>query len=150
MSILCIIIKFLGTVQDVIHSHRGANECVCPGDKLTYTCSVQGNGYGVTIWNGSAFTDCLQNEITLLHSRFSSMGDSGSCNNRAIMARSLGVQGKNYTSQLNITLTPYIAGKIIMCAYSVLTTDPADDNILFSAIVPGKYVAAFLSTNLLE
>ena len=78
------------------------------------------------------------------------MGDFGSCNNGAIAARSLGVQGRNYTSQLNITLTPYIAGKTIMCAYGALTTDPADDNILFSAIVPGKHVAAFLSTNLLE
>ena len=137
----------VGTVPQVIPYLRSANECVCAGDKLIYTCTVQvNNSNGNTIWNGTAFTDCLQNEITLLHSRFSSTGDFGWCNKGAIMARSLGAEeNNNYTSQLNITLTPYIAGKTIMCAYDTLTTDNAYDRILFSAIVPGKKLMLVLS-----
>ena len=50
------------------------------------------------------------------------------------MARSLGA---HYTSQLNITLTPDIAGETIMCAYHAFTTDPAIMTC-FSATVPDK------------
>ena len=99
---------------------------------------MHGSTHGITIWNGGAFSDCLQNEITLLHSCFTSTGDFGLCNNGTIVARNLGVQGNNFTSQFNIILTPDIAGKTIMCAYHAFTTDPADDRIMFSAAVPGK------------
>ena len=90
-------------------------ECVCPGDTLIYECTVA--ELGSTIWTGTAF-ECSSsnNEIILLHSRFTSVyGDYGSCNNGDIVARSLSVEDNNYTSQLNVTVTPETAGMTIEC-----------------------------------
>ena len=55
-------------------------------------------GDAATLWTGSAF-DCLHiyNEIVLLHSRFV-YGESGYCNNRAIVARSISVEGSDKAS----------------------------------------------------
>ena len=88
-------------------------------------------GGGTTIWTGSAF-DCFSNEIPLRHSQFSHTGTSGSCNNGAIVVRSLFVEGNNYTSQLNVTLTPDIAGKTIICVHD----DSRGTNYLFSWTIP--------------
>ena len=90
------------------------NGCVCPGDTLTYECTVV--GAGSTVWTGSAF-DCSRfiNDIVLLHSRFLYNGTGVSCNNGSIVARGLSVEDNNYTSQLNVTVTPGIAGKTIIC-----------------------------------
>ena len=88
--------------------------CVCPGDTLTYECTIE--GFGFTIWTGTAL-DCQYN-IALRHSQFSSTyGAFGTCNNGAIVARGLSVEGNNYTSQLNVTVTSDIAGKTITCFY---------------------------------
>ena len=88
--------------------------CVCPGDTLTYECTVE--GYGVTIWTGTAL-DCPYH-IALRHSQFSSTyGVFATCNNGAIVARSLSVEGNNYTSQLNVTFNSNTAGKTIMCLH---------------------------------
>ena len=75
-------------------------------------------GAGFTIWTGTAF-NCSASDyaILLLHNRFSSKGDHGSCSNGAIVARSLSVEDNNYTSQLNVTVTPDTAGKTIECLY---------------------------------
>ena len=91
--------------------------CVCPGDTLIYECTVMGRGS--TVWTGTAFNcSSSNNEILLLHTHFSSIeGDYGLCNNGAIVGQSLGVEGNNYTSQLNVTVTPDIAGKIVECFY---------------------------------
>jgi hypothetical protein len=115
------------------------NECVCPGDKLTYRCIVQGSANGATIWNGTAFSGCPQDEILLRHGDFISTGGlTGTCNNGAIVGQSLGVQGNNYTSQLNVTITPETIGKTITCAYNTLTSDQTRDIIKFSTVVPGN------------
>ena len=115
------------------------NECVCPGDKLTYRCTVQGSHNGATIWNGTAFSGCLQNEIILFHRQFTPIGGpAGSCNNETIVGRSLDEQGNNYTSQLNVTITPETAGKTIMCAYDAMTGDKTQNMIKFSMVVPGN------------
>jgi hypothetical protein len=111
--------------------------CVCPGEKLIYLCTVQGSGTGATIWNGTAFSGCLQNVILLQDHQFTRLGGStGTCNNGAIVGQSLGIQGNNYTSQLNVTITPETAGKTITCAYDALTAQ--DITIRFSTIIiPG-------------
>ena len=115
------------------------NECVCPGDQLTYRCTVQGSNTGGTLWNGTAFSGCPQNEILLQHHQFTPTGGpTGICNNGAIVGRSLGVQGNNFTSQLNVTITPETAGKTITCAYDVLTNDQTQNMIKFSMVVPGN------------
>ena len=103
--------------------------CVCPGDTLIYECTVTG---GVaTIWTGSAL-DCNHlKEIVLLHNRFLD-GIAGSCNNGAIVVRSLSVQGDNYTSQLNVTVTSDTAGKTIECA----SDNGVNITLFFSTVIP--------------
>ena len=76
-------------------------------------------GPGLTFWTGTAF-DCpaIENGIILRHILFlSTYRTSGECNNGAIVARSLPVEGNNYTSQLNVTLTSDTAGKTVVCLY---------------------------------
>ena len=94
------------------------NGCVCPGDTLTYKCTVMGEA--VTIWTGSALhCTSTSNEIVLLHSRFLYNGNGqllSHCSNRTIVARIISVEGNNYTSQLNVTVTPDTAGETIECA----------------------------------
>ena len=107
-----------------------ANGCVCPGEILTYECTARG---GVsTVWTGSAY-DGPRCEIVLLHSRFTSgQGTNVICKKGAtyIVARSLSVEGNNYTSQLNVTVTPDTAGKTIECS-----SDNGINEILISSFV---------------
>ena len=115
------------------------SECKCPGDKQIYMCAVQGNATGATIWNGTAFSGCQQNpnEILLQHSRFNTTGSTGTCNNGNIVGQSVSVQGNNYTSQLNVTITLDTVGKTVTCAYDALSSDQTQDIIKFSTKVPG-------------
>ena len=72
--------------------------------------------YGYTNWTGTAIAlNCPYNEIVLFHYHFTETYQA--CNNGAIVARSLPVEGNNYTSQLNVTVTHDIAGKTIKCFY---------------------------------
>ena len=106
--------------------------CACPGDTLTYECTVVGTGS--TIWTGSAFNCSNSNYmILLLHNRFSSTkGDYGSCNNGDIVGRSLSAEGNNYTSQLNVTITPDTAGKTTECLYD----DGLIATLVFTSQIP--------------
>ena len=103
-----------------------------------YRCTVQGNANGATIWTGTAFSDCLQDRVILSHSLFKLTGGSiETCNNGDVVGQSLGVQENNYTSRLNVTITPYTAGQTITCAYDALTRDQTQ-MIKFSTTVPGN------------
>jgi hypothetical protein len=123
---------------DNIPGCEAVNECACPGDKLTYNCIVQGSPTGATIWSGTAFSGCQQNAILLQHHQFTTGGSTGTCNNGAIVGQSLGVQGNNYTSQLNVTITPETTGKTITCAYDAFTGQD-HTMIEFSTIIPGNH-----------
>ena len=126
----------VGAILEGILGHEGVNECVCPGDHLTYRCTVQGSNTGGTLWTGTAFSGCQQNTIFLQHHQFTPIGGpTGRCNNRAIVGQSLGAQGNNYTSQLTVTITPDTAGNTIMCAYDPLTGQ--NITIKFSTRIPG-------------
>ena len=89
-------------------------------------------GVGSTIWTGSAFNNLHCHEIVLLHSRFLNQGTNGLCKNGAtcIVGRSLSVEGNNYTSQLNVSVTPDTAGKTVMCS-----NDNGTNDILISTFV---------------
>ena len=104
--------------------------CVCPGDTLSYECTVVSHSTerGATIWTGSAF-NCY--EILLFHHRFN-IGTNRTCNNGAIVARIISVEGNNYTSQLNITVTPDTAGKTIEC----LNYNWTHKILIFTSIIP--------------
>ena len=108
--------------------------CACPGDTITYECTAV--GAGATVWTGSAF-NCSNSDhnILLLHIFFSlAKGDYGSCNNGDIVGQSLSVEGNNYTSQLNVTVTSDTAGRTIEClhdAYDGLTA-----TLIFISVIP--------------
>lgn len=88
--------------------------CVCPGGKLTFTCTI--NEGGTTLWTGTAFTGCSLNEILLRHSQFSEPGGAfGRCNNGAITGRSIGVIDECYSSMLNVTVSSDFNGETIRC-----------------------------------
>ena len=126
----------VGATLKGILGHEGVNECVCPGDQLTYRCTVQGSNTGGTLWTGTAFSGCQQNAIFLQHHQFTPEGGpTGRCNNGAIVGRSLDEQGNNYTSQLTVIITPETAGKTIVCAYDPLTGQ--NITIKFSTRIPG-------------
>ena len=92
------------------------SSCTCLNNDITYTCAV--NGLGFTIWQGSAF-DCPAqlNRILLHHTSFAS-GIMGLCNGGTIVGHSLGVSGSVYTSQLTVSVTSNMIGRMIECAYS--------------------------------
>ena len=96
------------------------DHCICPGDILTYECTVIGSQLGTTVWRGTAF-DCTGGEISLLHSAYaetSVIRAYGECNNGLITAKSLSVADSIcYTSQLNITISDKVIGKSIECYY---------------------------------
>ena len=112
-------VKFI----DAVSSSR----CLCPGDTISYECTITGTEVGSTVWTGTAFNDA---EIVLLHSRFH-QGTSETYRN-SIVAKSLSVEGNNYTSQLNVTVTPDTAGKTIECIYD----NGSHEIFIFSTIIP--------------
>jgi hypothetical protein len=131
----------IGTMSETIPGCEAVKECVCPGDKLIYRCTVQGSPTGATIWTGTAFSGCQRNEILLQHHQFTQPGGpTGTCNNGAIVGQSLGVQGNNYTSQLNVTITPETAGNTITCAYDDLIRQGSQTQVI-TIKIPGNHLS---------
>ena len=97
---------------------RPTSACTCPGNTLTFECTVVETMWGVTVWQGSALdNNCTSKDIPLLHSRYSSgNGAQGSCGN-FIFAKIIKKENGSYTSQLNVTVSSYIIGKSIECVY---------------------------------
>ena len=89
-----------------------------------YKCTIMGGNGGSTVFRGlptsSLFVDCTGNQgrIVLPHSLFSlPQGIKKSCNNGAIIARSLKGGNGIYTSQLSVTVTSELIGDAIECAH---------------------------------
>ena len=81
-----------------------------------------GESYGITIWQGTALDECVDQELSLRHNRFTEpMGARESCNNNSIVGQSLRVENGLYTSELNVTITSDNVGKNITCAYYNVT-----------------------------
>ena len=119
-----------------------SNKCVCPGDILTYECTVMGQYQGSTIWKGTVFRSCNIEEITLLHNRFQSNGGTVHvCNDRAIVARIVSVEGNNYTSQLSVVVTPEIVGNSIECRHDNGTS--LSTTIYLSSTIPTTGLSPF-------
>ena len=93
------------------------SDCVCPGHELRLECTVVGGG--VTVWMGSAFSDCT---IILLHSRFQRRL-SVECNNGRIIGHSINTtsdsDGIKYISQLIIQLDENgtLEGRTVECDF---------------------------------
>ena len=89
------------------------NDCTCPGSMSTYECTVFGDGF--TAWQGSAFDCSLSgNEILLSHIDFES-GTTRTCNDGAIVGRSVRNMDNYYTSQLSVNFSSVLDGRSIQC-----------------------------------
>ena len=91
-------------------------ECVCPGDIVTYECTVFGGTQGVsTVWKGDFF-NCPTGigEIHLIHGQREGFNPH-TCNDGKVVARFVRIENNSFISQLNVTLTRDIAGKGIEC-----------------------------------
>ena len=90
---------------------RVNHDCNCVGDTLTFECTTM-NGLFI-IWRGSAF-DCASsgNEMILFNS---SVGVE-TCNDGMITGRVIKHEGNSYTSQLNVTFSSDLIGRVIECA----------------------------------
>ena len=108
--------------------HTDMAKIICPGEILTYSCTIVGTPGGHTLWTGSAF-DCpdSNNEITLIHSRFTANGSAyGECNNGAITAQSNSSgAGGIYSSFLSVNISASISGKSIMCLHHTIEDEIA-------------------------
>ena len=93
-------------------------QCACSNEVLRFNCTVivDGSG-GATIWTGTAFTCGGNNEILLRHNNFNRPeGTSGECNgDTRISARSVGVEGNCYTSELSVMLNGGLSNRTIRC-----------------------------------
>ena len=84
-----------------------------------------------TVWTGSAFDCPSTNNMIILSHQFSADRTYRICNNGAIVARILPVEG-NYTSQLNVTVTSETMGKSVECLHD----DGRTSTFLFSLMIP--------------
>ena len=98
------------------------NDCICPGDTVTYECTVHGDYGAFTLWIGD-FIHCSltsqEHVIELRHqmTNGSQGGEAKVCNNGDIVGKIVGTENGTFISQLNVTLTSGIAGGTIECAY---------------------------------
>ena len=102
---------------------------------LTFICNI--NEGGITLWTGSAFS-CNSNDILLRHSQFSLPGGaSGSCNNGSITGQSIGVTDGCYSSELDVTVSPDLNGRTILCNHDGTTQRTIGASTL--NVVTGKF-----------
>ena len=88
--------------------------CACPGDSLTYTCTVVGGA--LTQWIGI----CSGSEaITLAHAQFSDGSALGTCNSGSIVGRGVSVVNDTgvpcYTSELSFNASSNLNGRTVEC-----------------------------------
>ena len=111
------------------------DDCTCLGYTQTFQCKVFGGG--LTIWKGSAFSDCEQfeDEIRLRHSQYTSQA-TGQCNDGTIVATSTDVSGNCYTSQLSVTVRQEIINETIECIRAMQNTTRVGQRVL--SLTQGK------------
>ena len=131
--IICLLQLFCTVLSQNCVSSVSNEIRVCSGDLLTLECSAL--GAGITIWEGSAFLECYgtnTNTIFLRHSGYNSPNKPRKvCNNGAIVARAIGVDGNNYTSQLNVTVSAEMNNKTVECVHEFNFTTTG----LFSTVI---------------
>ena len=94
----------------------GESECICPGDKIRYECSI--SGPGSTVWNGTLFHCPAQhNEIFLLHSRFDGAIKYCNSTDRFITAHAIKRENFCFTSQLTFNVNPGVKQTTVSCVH---------------------------------
>ena len=86
---------------------------VCPGEELTYTCTIDGTGSSLTVWRMTP-QPCAGSGVALFHS---TLGDPPiECGN--FSAELTVSDGDCYTSTLTVTASPSIPelnGTVVIC-----------------------------------
>ena len=102
-----------------------SNRYLCPGDTLTYECTVMGEPGGSTAWTGNIF-NCTNHEISLFHADYESTeGAYAECSD--IVGHSVrsdinttndnSTSVSHYTSQLIVPINSGTVGTTIECLY---------------------------------
>ena len=101
------------------------SDCMCPGQSITYECTVV-VAHGVfTIWTGSIMeAGC---EIILINSQQASefLHQQRVCNGGAVVGRGVEVHDNCYTSQVTVLLTSDLDHRTIQCS----SADTGDSTI---------------------
>ena len=97
-----------------------SNRCFCPGNTLTYECTVMGEPGGSTVWRGSDFS-CFSQDISLFHADYDSTGAYGECSDIVGQSVRSDINTMNdnstsvsyYTSQLTVLINSGTVGTTI-------------------------------------
>ena len=93
--------------------------CLCPDSTLQLNCTTVGSG--ITTWQGTAFSGIGCDSISLQHSQFQNIINSGDprfCPDMSIIIRPLSVVGSCYTSQVTVpNVTVELNGSTIVCEH---------------------------------
>ena len=93
---------------------RLVEDCVCPGYNVTYECTTRGPGSTIFILGTADFEEC---EINLRHSQFATGAAFGRCMDGEVSGRGISFDGSTYTSQLVVSVSSTLIGKIVHCDY---------------------------------
>ena len=120
-------------------------ECACPGDLLTFNCTVVGGT--ATIFRGTAF-DCPNagNQTILSHSQFNDLPSAMVllCNNGLIMGQPLSVTGNCYISELNVTVSNEVHNKTVQCIYNSDVAVSVPVGIATITVILGKSIMVII------
>ena len=86
-------------------------KAVCPGEELTYTCTIfdDTSSFPVAVWSGFCADS---SDINIFHG---SSQESGMCGPFSVQAT--GSDGNCYTSNLTVTASPELNGTVIQCSH---------------------------------
>ena len=92
------------------------NECVCPGNIVTYECTVFGGIGATTVWKSDIFQCSSGKQVIEFVHKLSTLEEGYRvCNNGDIAGRIVRIENNHFTSQLNVTLSYDVAGRNIEC-----------------------------------
>ena len=83
---------------------------VCPGEELTYTCTIDGTGSSITVWSMTP-QPCAGSAVVLVHSTLG--GPPIECGQ--FSAQLTASDGDCYTSTLTVTASPELNGTVVRC-----------------------------------
>ena len=118
--------------------------CICPGEVISYRCTVLDNGVGVTTWSGTAVDAAFTQyncdgsiDFHLVHSRFDDPGSvSVACGGGAVVAQSVGVMLSSpdncYISEFTVTTFPGLDGTVIECSLSGGFRDVGNSSLIIA------------------
>ena len=108
---------FVGCIGAEMLIKVSTNDCICPGNIVTYECTVFGGSGTSTVWKSNFFQCSSGKELVLVHRLLSEGEESHAriCNDGDTVGRIVRIENNYFTSQLNVTLTAGIAGESIKC-----------------------------------